>query len=631
MILEIENPGVLQKTSDNAADPDGFAQALDSGHDPADPAHHQVDLNPGPGGKVKVVDGRLVDQAVDLDDDAGGAAPPGIAGLGRDHLLDLAVEIVRGDEKVAERVRPSVARHRVEEVGHLPGNRFAGGEVAEVGVEAGRLWVVVSGSEVGVVFQPLRPPTHHKGTLGVNLHPDHSVDDMDPGLLHLPGPLDIVGFIEPGLQFDQGRHLFAVLGGLDQRGHDRRIAACPVERLLDRVDGRIPGRLRDEFDHRLEGLVGVVEKDILSVDRIVDRFIGPADRGGTGGEGRVLQVGPVDRAEQAHQAEQVDRSVDLENVFLGELDVVEEDLEEGIVDPLLNLEADGRTPAQIAQLLLDRLEQVLGFLLVDIEVAVAGDAEGFGRKNPAAREKLCCTKLNYFAQENESAGSGLVRDQLDNPGQDPRNRQDGHHVLDLRGVRIVKGHQHVERLVPNLRERMGGIDRERGQDGEDLPLKVPLDPGLFATGQGLERLERDALLLERRDQLFVPAAVLVFHQRGDHRVDPPELLPRIKPLDAFLPDAGVDLLDQAGDADFEEFVEIGAHDGEKLQPFEQRRRFAGRQVEDPAVECEPAQFPIEIGQPGPLLLQRIVRLFCGISHAVGRLRRDRSTASPTGR
>jgi len=46
------------------------------------------------------------------------------------------------------------------------------------------------------------------------------------------------------------------------------------------------------------------------------------------------------------------------------------------VDAFLYLEAHGGTAAEVAQLFLDFLEEVFGFFLVDVEVAIAGDAEG---------------------------------------------------------------------------------------------------------------------------------------------------------------------------------------------------------------------------------------------------------------
>ena len=51
-----------------------------------------------------------------------------------------------------------------------------------------------------------------------------------------------------------------------------------------------------------------------------------------------------------HQAEQVDRAVDLKHVFLREVDVVEEYLEKVVVDSLLNFQPDGGPATKVAEL-----------------------------------------------------------------------------------------------------------------------------------------------------------------------------------------------------------------------------------------------------------------------------------------
>src|SRR5262249_29698131 len=47
---------------------------------------------------------------------------------------------------------------------------------------------------------------------------------------------------------------------------DRVVVGGPVERLLDRQDLRVLGRLLDELDHRAERLVRVVDQDVLLAD-----------------------------------------------------------------------------------------------------------------------------------------------------------------------------------------------------------------------------------------------------------------------------------------------------------------------------------------------------------------------------
>lgn len=57
-------------------------------------------------------------------------------------------------------------------------------------------------------------------------------------------------------------------------------------------------------------------------------------------------------------------------------EVIAECVEDRVLHALLDLQTHGRAAPEVAQFLLDLLEQVLRFLLVDVEIAVAGDPEG---------------------------------------------------------------------------------------------------------------------------------------------------------------------------------------------------------------------------------------------------------------
>ena len=51
----------------------------------------------------------------------------------------------------------------------------------------------------------------------MGLQPDQAVDDVHAGLLELARPGDVRGLVEPGLDLDEGEHLLAGLGGVDER------------------------------------------------------------------------------------------------------------------------------------------------------------------------------------------------------------------------------------------------------------------------------------------------------------------------------------------------------------------------------------------------------------------------------
>jgi hypothetical protein len=74
----------------------------------------------------------------------------------------------------------------------------------------------------------------------------------------------------------------------------------------------------------------------------------------------------------------------------------------------------------------------------------------------------------------------------------------------------------------------------------------------------------------------------------------PELLLGAAAVDRVLLHAGADLLLEAAHALHEELVEIGAHDGEKLDPFQQGRPRVLGLVEHAPVERQPGQLAVEV-------------------------------------
>ena len=97
-VFKIEDAAVLEVAAKNTAHADVLADAFNAGHEHADAAHDEVDLHTGLRGLVELFDGLPVDEAVGLDDDAGGFAGPGLAGFLADVFLDGVVEVEGGHQ-----------------------------------------------------------------------------------------------------------------------------------------------------------------------------------------------------------------------------------------------------------------------------------------------------------------------------------------------------------------------------------------------------------------------------------------------------------------------------------------------------------------------------------------------------
>ena len=169
---------------------------------------------------------------------------------------------------------------------------------------------------------------------------------------------------------------------------DRRLLAGAVERLLDRDDVRVGRRLLEEGDHHLEALIRVVDDDVLVADRreaIAAMFADALGKARV--ERRELEVGPVllDQLRQIGDAEEAARFGDERVCGVRALRLTTATRLVGH----LRLELQPDDPAAPAAL--DRgaevADEILG-LLLDLDVAVADDAEGAAAEHLIAGKQL---------------------------------------------------------------------------------------------------------------------------------------------------------------------------------------------------------------------------------------------------
>ena len=110
-------------------------------------------------------------------------------------------------------------------------------------------------------------PAHDQPQLGVGLQLDEAVDHVHARAFQVARPADVGGLVEARLQLHHGGHGLAGVRGLHQRPHDRAVVGGAVERPLDGHDVGIGHSLAQELHHHVEGLVGVVDDEVLLADR----------------------------------------------------------------------------------------------------------------------------------------------------------------------------------------------------------------------------------------------------------------------------------------------------------------------------------------------------------------------------
>jgi hypothetical protein len=103
----------------------------------------------------------------------------------------------------------------------------------------------------------------------------------------------------------------------------------------------------------------------------------------------------------------------------------------------------------------------------------------------------------------------------------------------------------------------------------------------------------DSVFSKSRDKLLLPAPILLFDNRGDNGVDAAQLFPGCQTVRPGFGNAGVHLLHEPGDTNLEKFIEIGTHDRQESNPFEQRvPRILGL-LKHAAIKRKPAQLAVE--------------------------------------
>ena len=318
----------------------------------------------------------------------------------------------------------------------------------------------------------------------MGLEPDDAVDHVDAGVLELAGPADVGLLVEAGLDLDDGEHLLAGLGRVDEGVDDRAVAAGAVEGLLDRQHPGVGRGLLDERLHRgRERVVGVVQQDVRA-------RIDGEDVAGVGGldgrevrvrlrdERREAQLGAVEVGDEVEPG-QVQRRRQAVDLALVDAELADQQVEHVVVHVLGDLEAHRRPEPAPGQLLLQRGEEVLGVVLLDLEVLVAGDPEREVLAHLHAGEELVQVRGDDVLERHEarvvqvgvaeSAAWSVTRMQ---PGQQRRHLDPGE-VL-VAGLGVDQHDGEVEREAGDVGERVRRVHGQRRQHREHLLAEHPV-------------------------------------------------------------------------------------------------------------------------------------------------------------
>ena len=184
-----------------------------------------------------------------------------------------------------------------------------------------------------------------------------------------------------------------------------------------------------------------------------------------GDERRVLQL--ADRqVRDLVEAGQVQRSRHPVDGVLVDRQLPDQQAEHVGRHVLLDLEPDGRLEAALGQLALHRLQQVLGHVLVDLELTDPGDAEDVALDDVHAAEELVQVGRDHVLDRHVA-----VLADVDEARQRRRHLDPGEHGD--AGGRVDQGDREVEREPGDERERVRGVHHQRREHRVDaLPEQL---------------------------------------------------------------------------------------------------------------------------------------------------------------
>ena len=275
----------------------------------------------------------------------------------------------------------------------------------------------------------------------MRLQISEAVDDVDAMRFQALRPDDVIPLVEARFQLHEHGDLLAGFRGLDQQIDQRRVRADPVQRHLDRDDVRIlHRRLQESFD-RSERLIRMVNQHVL-VAKLVEKhfgiFVKTPER--VRREGWVLELRTMNLRElhPVAEAETVRRPQD--DLF-GDLEILGEDVEHARRHRGVDLQQRDGAVTQLLQAAVDGLQQIVGFVLLNLEVGVADHAEQMRAFHLCARKELLHVRVNDVFEEDEGL-SPCVRDVL---RQLDESRQDVGYLdaCELRPVPVPDDHRKV--------------------------------------------------------------------------------------------------------------------------------------------------------------------------------------------
>ena len=539
-------------------------------------------------------------------------------------LNQAATQSTRRDQQRLVVGLRRVTGQLVEQTRNILTNLLVTGNQTQILVETSGRRVVVTGADVSVTAQVVTLAAHHQRQLAVSLQTHDAVHHVHAGALQLTSPRDVGFLIKTSLNLNQRHNLLACLSRLNQRIHDGGVATGAVQGLLNRLNTRVSGCLSQECLHTgRERVVRVVQQHVVVAGgsenvRSLRGLGGVEPAGGVRNVLGVVQSRAV-RANNRTHAAQIQRSRQAVHLGLVNVQLRNQQIQDGRVDGVLNLQADRRTETTAQKLLLQGLQQVLCIVLFHLKILVTGHAEDVVLHDLHAREEGVQVLSNDVFECNVAAlaagsvgGAGTVH--RDHAVQLIRHLHAGEQLL--AGLRVTHQHRKVQRQTRNVREGVRRVNRQRGQNREDVLHELLTQALLSVRIQVVPTDNADVLLLQSRQNLVVEYVGVTSLQLVSALSNLFHLLLGAQTGSRRHRQTGRNAALQTRHTHHEELVQVRRHNRQEVQTFQQEQVRVLRQLQHAGVEVQPAALTVEETLRAELLFQTEVGALLALLNAV---------------
>ena len=214
----------------------------------------------------------LIRQRVELQADVSLLPVLLVVDLLLDHVKDAVLQALRSHQQMTGLFDGLTLGQRLEYSGRVQADLHIRRHQGQIRIKPRCLLIIVSGADLGNVFDPVPAFLRDQAQLGMNLKAFQAVNDLAARLLKHPGPADVVLLVKPRPQLHKDDDFLAVLSRLAQRLHDLALLCQSVERHLDREDIVILRRLIEQIQERADRFVRIRQQLIALFDLFYNTF-----------------------------------------------------------------------------------------------------------------------------------------------------------------------------------------------------------------------------------------------------------------------------------------------------------------------------------------------------------------------